>query len=101
MLWSDLQAASNIFIYEKLRLTARVAKSSSFISTDLYMKLCTPGWRPTLQCGTRGRGGWLQGVEFWAVNTDQQALENALAKNKLQLGTELTRGLGAAPAAAT
>ena len=39
-------------------------------------------------------------MEFWAVNTDQQALENALAKNKLQLGTELTRGLGAAPAAA-
>eukprot|EP00208_Stichococcus_sp_RCC1054_P001726 CAMPEP_0206135700 /NCGR_PEP_ID=MMETSP1473-20131121/973_1 /ASSEMBLY_ACC=CAM_ASM_001109 /TAXON_ID=1461547 /ORGANISM="Stichococcus sp, Strain RCC1054" /LENGTH=406 /DNA_ID=CAMNT_0053527739 /DNA_START=121 /DNA_END=1338 /DNA_ORIENTATION=+ len=36
----------------------------------------------------------LQGVEFWAINTDQQALENALAKNKLQLGVELTRGLG-------
>lgn len=36
-----------------------------------------------------------QGVEFWAVNTDAQALENALAPNKLQLGGELTRGLGA------
>lgn len=29
------------------------------------------------------------------MNTDQQALDNALAENKLQLGTELTRGLGA------
>lgn len=37
----------------------------------------------------------LQGVEFWAVNTDAQALENSLSKNKLQLGGELTRGLGA------
>ena len=37
---------------------------------------------------------WLQGVEFWAVNTDAQALENSVAMNKLQLGIELTRGLG-------
>ena len=37
----------------------------------------------------------LQGVEFWAVNTDAQALENTLSSNKLQLGGELTRGLGA------
>ncbi|KDD77168.1 tubulin/FtsZ GTPase [Helicosporidium sp. ATCC 50920] len=36
----------------------------------------------------------LQGVEFWAVNTDAQALEAHKAENKLQLGTALTRGLG-------
>ena len=36
-----------------------------------------------------------QGVEFWAVNTDAQALENSLAMNKVQLGGTLTRGLGA------
>ena len=36
----------------------------------------------------------LQGVEFWAVNTDAQALENHQALNKLQIGTTLTRGLG-------
>ncbi|KAL3139284.1 Cell division protein FtsZ 1 [Trebouxia sp. C0009 RCD-2024] len=36
----------------------------------------------------------LQGVEFWAVNTDAQALENSLAMNKVQMGSELTRGLG-------
>ena len=38
--------------------------------------------------------GALQGVEFWAVNTDAQALENSLAMHKVQLGSELTRGLG-------
>ena len=38
-----------------------------------------------------------QGVEFWAVNTDAQALENSLAANKVQMGSELTRGLGQEP----
>lgn len=36
----------------------------------------------------------LSGVEFWAVNTDAQALESHQAMNKLQIGTTLTRGLG-------
>lgn len=36
----------------------------------------------------------LSGVEFWAVNTDAQALENHQALNKLQIGSQLTRGLG-------
>eukprot|EP01023_Acetabularia_acetabulum_P006969 TRINITY_DN1296_c0_g1_i1.p1 TRINITY_DN1296_c0_g1~~TRINITY_DN1296_c0_g1_i1.p1 ORF type:complete len:429 (-),score=98.23 TRINITY_DN1296_c0_g1_i1:251-1441(-) len=36
----------------------------------------------------------LQGVEFWAVNTDAQALDTSLSPNKLQIGTERTRGLG-------
>lgn len=36
----------------------------------------------------------LSGVEFWAVNTDAQALENHQALNKLQIGSALTRGLG-------
>ena len=39
--------------------------------------------------------GFVQGVEFWALNTDAQALENSLAMNKVQMGAELTRGLGA------
>ena len=43
----------------------------------------------------------LQGVEFWAVNTDAQALENSLAANKVQMGSELTRGLGKEPLFAT
>jgi cell division protein FtsZ len=36
----------------------------------------------------------LQGVEFIAANTDAQALEYNLAPMKLQLGNEVTRGLG-------
>ncbi len=37
----------------------------------------------------------LNGVEFWSCNTDAQALELAAAKNRLQIGAKLTRGLGA------
>jgi cell division protein FtsZ len=37
----------------------------------------------------------LQGVEFIAINTDAQALESSLAHQRLQIGNELTRGLGA------
>ncbi len=36
----------------------------------------------------------LQGVEFIAANTDAQALRHNLAPIKLQLGGEITRGLG-------
>jgi len=37
----------------------------------------------------------LKGVEFIAVNTDAQALQMALASNKIQIGAKLTKGLGA------
>ena len=37
----------------------------------------------------------LTGVEFFAANTDSQALASSDAKNKLQLGDEITKGLGA------
>jgi cell division protein FtsZ len=37
----------------------------------------------------------LKGVEFIAANTDLQALEKSFAHNKVQIGTQLTRGLGA------
>lgn len=37
----------------------------------------------------------LDGVEFIAANTDLQALDSNLAPAKIQLGCELTRGLGA------
>ncbi|TMA30810.1 MAG: hypothetical protein E6J87_17160, partial [Deltaproteobacteria bacterium] len=36
----------------------------------------------------------LSGVEFIAANTDAQALQYSLAPIKLQLGSEVTRGLG-------
>jgi cell division protein FtsZ len=37
----------------------------------------------------------LKGVDFFAVNTDLQALERNDAPNKVQIGKNLTRGLGA------
>jgi cell division protein FtsZ len=38
--------------------------------------------------------GGLSGVEFIAANTDNQALQHSLAPLRLQLGGEVTRGLG-------
>jgi cell division protein FtsZ len=37
----------------------------------------------------------LHGVDFFAINTDLQALERSQAPNKIQIGKNLTRGLGA------
>lgn len=37
----------------------------------------------------------LHGVDFFAINTDLQALERSIASNKIQIGKNLTRGLGA------
>jgi cell division protein FtsZ len=37
----------------------------------------------------------LEGVEFVATNTDAQALKQSLADRRMQLGSEVTRGLGA------
>lgn len=37
----------------------------------------------------------VSGVEFWSINTDAQALEQAAAPKRLQIGQKLTRGLGA------
>ncbi|XP_008782917.2 cell division protein FtsZ homolog 1, chloroplastic-like [Phoenix dactylifera] len=39
-------------------------------------------------------GSGLEGVEFYAINTDAQALLHSQAKNPLQIGELLTRGLG-------
>jgi cell division protein FtsZ len=41
------------------------------------------------------RSQLLTGVEFIAVNTDLKALSSSLADNRLQVGTSLTKGLGA------
>ena len=37
----------------------------------------------------------LEGVEFIAANTDAQSLANSLAANRIQLGLDSTKGLGA------
>ncbi|XP_052178905.1 cell division protein FtsZ homolog 1, chloroplastic [Diospyros lotus] len=39
-------------------------------------------------------GSGLQGVDFYAINTDAQALQHSSAENPLQIGELLTRGLG-------
>lgn len=39
--------------------------------------------------------GNLGGVEFYCANTDAQSLASSEAKNKIQLGDEITKGLGA------
>jgi len=55
-------------------------------------------------CGVGGGGGnavnhmidsELDGVTFWAINTDAQALAKSKSRNKLNIGRQLTRGLGA------
>ncbi len=37
----------------------------------------------------------MSGVDFISVNTDAQALDSSMAKNRIQIGRKLTRGLGA------
>ena len=37
----------------------------------------------------------MQGVDFIAINTDAQDLENNAAEHKIQIGKSLTKGLGA------
>jgi cell division protein FtsZ len=37
----------------------------------------------------------VEGVEFIVANTDMQALSSSLAPTKIQLGSQLTKGLGA------
>jgi len=37
----------------------------------------------------------LANIEFWAMNTDAQVLETSTTKQRVQLGTKITRGLGA------
>jgi cell division protein FtsZ len=43
----------------------------------------------------RMMGEGLEGVEFYVMNTDLQALQSSAAPHKLQLGAKLTSGLGA------
>jgi len=69
--------------------------------------LVTPNSNPVAKIKVVGVGGAggnsintmiddynIDGVEFLAFNTDQQALKNSKAGSTLQLGSELTRGLG-------
>ena len=37
----------------------------------------------------------IQGVQFWAINTDAQALTKSSSRNTMNIGRKVTRGLGA------
>ncbi|GJD09052.1 Cell division protein FtsZ [Galdieria sulphuraria] len=39
--------------------------------------------------------GMVEGVEFWCINTDAQALSRVKTSNSVTIGSEITRGLGA------
>src|SRR3954453_11531268 len=51
-----------------------------------------------VNAGNRIIEGGVKGVEFLAINTDAQALLMSAAAVKLDVGRELTRGLGAGAA---
>lgn len=79
--------------------------SNSVQSSDNFAQLA-PGISPAKikVIGVGGGGGnavnrmiksGLTGVEFWLMNTDLQVLNFANCKNKIQLGSKLTNGLGA------
>ena len=75
-------------------------------SSDNMEQMPAPGISPAKikVIGVGGGGGnavnrmiksGLTGVEFWLMNTDLQVLNYAACKNKIQLGSKLTNGLGA------
>jgi cell division protein FtsZ len=75
---------------------------SSGINTQLNSKFSPAAKIKVMGCG--GGGGnivrrmiemGVEGVEFWAMNTDLQALKSIHADGIIQLGASITRGLGA------
>mmetsp|Transcript_10810 Transcript_10810/g.16608 ORF Transcript_10810/g.16608 Transcript_10810/m.16608 type:complete len:430 (+) Transcript_10810:93-1382(+) len=75
-------------------------------STKLYTSSPTDPAPPCViqVLGVGGGGGnavnrmiatGIEGVSFWAINTDVQALATSLAKDKLNIGRKVTKGLGA------
>jgi len=64
------------------------------IQTFARIKVCGCGGGGN-QAIERMIGSKLQGIEFLAINTDAQALHHSRAQQKLHIGQNLTRGLGA------
>jgi len=74
------------------------ATSSKQVDTETELKPCI------MVLGIGGAGGnainnmirsQLEGVDFIAMNTDAQAVSQSLTDNRIQLGVETTKGLGA------
>lgn len=68
--------------------------SMSFNSFGAKIKVVGVGGGGGNAVNTMIRSG-LEGVDFIVANTDAQALKASLAPHKIQLGKELTKGLGA------
>ena len=73
-------------------------------SDNAYAKPQSAGPAKIKVIGVGGGGGnavnrmiknGLSGVEFWLMNTDLQILNTSTCKNRIQLGAQLTNGLGA------
>ncbi|KAK4484786.1 hypothetical protein RD792_007380 [Penstemon davidsonii] len=71
-----------------------IAVYSSFLPTDFAkIKVIGVGGGGN-NAVNRMIGSGLQGVDFYAVNTDAQSLLQSAAENPIQIGELLTRGLG-------
>jgi len=66
----------------------------SYISPIANIKVVGVGWGWGNAVNRMIEAG-LEGVEFIAINTDSQALYNAMAEKKVNIGIESTGGLGA------
>ena len=75
------------------------------MTINLHLPSKAEALRPSITVvGVGGAGGNavnnmissnLEGVNFVVANTDAQAMENSLAERRIQLGANITRGLGA------
>lgn len=77
------------------------------VPSSLSLSTETPNFAPPCVIKVVGMGGGggnavnrmiqsqIEGVSFWAINTDAQALSKNLAPQKINIGRKLTRGLGA------
>ncbi|KAL8237629.1 hypothetical protein R6Q59_018710 [Mikania micrantha] len=78
----------------RARLHRRSALCCSFTSMDsAKIKVVGVGGGGN-NAVNRMIGSGLQGVDFYAINTDSQALLQSVAQNPIQIGELLTRGLG-------
>jgi len=86
--------ASN-FHHEVIKLEDEVAmgREERSLSGSALIKVVGVGGGGCNAVNEMIRSGLLN-VEFWAINTDRQALGRSLAPHKLQIGRETTQGRG-------
>eukprot|EP00879_Flechtneria_rotunda_P019499 GHRR01020480.1.p1 GENE.GHRR01020480.1~~GHRR01020480.1.p1 ORF type:complete len:229 (+),score=54.07 GHRR01020480.1:342-1028(+) len=98
---SRLRKQLRPFVAEQLPAKKECATRYLVVSSSGYSNSSTDARIKVI--GVGGGGGnalnrmvetGLQGIEFWAVNTDVQALVHHRCTNRMQIGSEVTRGLG-------